>query len=174
MPLRSRTRSVRWIAGRVPSVLLVVSGLISSGCYSYVPVRMEQIEPGEAVRLRLSPEEADRLQTVRLTDSRMMEGLVVNRSAAELFLETPVGRLDPMAGTRTLIQRINVPLGEIRDIERRQHDRFKTGVAIGGVAIVVVVGVVAAIQGGSGRRSGDDPGPDESRSPVMIRVPVGF
>lgn len=160
----------------MPCVLLIVSvsATLVSGCYSYVPARMEQIEPGQAVRVRLSPEEADRLQSVRMTDSRTMEGLVVNRSAAELFLETPVGRLDPMAGTRTLIQRINVPLGEIRDIERRQRDRLKTGVAIGSMAIVVGVGVVAAIQGGSGRRLGDDPGPAESRSPVMIRVPVGF
>ena len=160
--------------GRATRAALVSSLLLVSGCYSYVPANMGQIEPGQAVRVRLTPEEADRLEPVRLTDSRVLDGLVVNRSASELLVEAPIGRLDPMGGTRTLIQRISLPLGEIRDIERRERDRLKTGAAIGGVALVVGVGVFAALKGGSGRRSGEEPGPAESRSPVYIRVPVGF
>jgi hypothetical protein len=174
MPRTSTTAPRLTLPDRAKRAAFGLSLLFASGCYSYMPASLENIEPGQAVRVRLTPEEADRLQSVRQTDSRVMDGVVVNRSAGELLVETPVGRLDPMGGTRVLVQRIDIPLGEIRDIERRQRDRFKTGVAIGGVALVVGVGVVAALQGGSGRRTGEDPGPDESRSPVMIRVPVGF
>lgn len=180
MPLRSRTRSVRtrsvrWIAGRARRVLLVASGMLVSGCYSYVPTRMEQIEPGQAVRVRLSPEEADRLQPVRMTDARVMDGIVVHRSDVELLVETPVGRTDPLAGTRSLLQRVNVPFGEVREIERRQRDRLRTGAAIGGVALVVGVGVAAVLKGGSGQRPTDGEGPAEYRGPTLIlRLPFQF
>jgi hypothetical protein len=175
MPPRSRTFSERWCAGRVPCVLLVVSGLLGSGCYSYVPARVEQIEPGEAVRVRLSPEEADRLQTVRMTDARVMDGIMVHRSDAELLIETSVGRLDPMAGTRSLLQRVNVPFAEVREIERRQRDSIRTGAAIGGVALVVGVGVAAVLRGGSGQRPSDGEGPAEYRGPSFIlRLPFRF
>jgi hypothetical protein len=154
--------------------MLVFVSMISTGCYSYVPARMENIEPGQAVRLRLTPEEADRLDSVRMTDETVMDGIVVDRSNGELLVDTRVGTVDPMRRTQILHQRVNVPFGEIRDVELRERDRLKTGAAVGGVALVVGIGVAAALQGGSGGRPIDGEGPAEFRYPFILRLPFSF
>lgn len=168
--------SRRATGGRAPRIFFILGVAVSSGCYSYVPARMESIEPGQAVRVRLSPEEAERLVEVRRTDTRVMDGVVIRFSDDELLVDTPVGRLDPMAGSSPLNQRVNVPAGEIRDIELRELDRLKTGAALGGVGLVVGVGIAAAIKGGFGERSGEGDGPAENRRypPLILRLPLPF
>jgi hypothetical protein len=154
--------------------MLVFVSMISAGCYSYVPARMENIEPGQAVRLRLTPEEADRLNSVRMTDETVMDGIVVDRSNSELMVDTRVGTADPMRQTRMLHQRVNVPFGQIRDVELRERDKLKTVAAVGGVALVVGIGVAAALQGGSGGRPIDGNGPPEFHGYPLLRVPFSF
>jgi hypothetical protein len=162
----------RSTSARARQALLVLSLLLASGCYSYVPARMESVEPGQAVRVRLSLEEAERLEPVRRTSARVMDGVVLSRSDSELLVETPVGRLDPRQGTRPLHQRVNVPLLEIRDVELRERDNFKTGAILGGAALVVAVGVTAALKGGGGTRPVDGEGPAESWIPLFFRFSV--
>jgi hypothetical protein len=159
-------------SARARQALLVLALLLASGCYSYVPARVESVEPGQAVRVRLSPEEAERLEPVRMTNARVMDGVVLNRSDSELLVETPVGRLDPRQGTRPLHQRVNVPLVEIRDVELRERDNVKTGAILGGAALVAAVVVTAALKGGGGTRPVDGEGPAESWIPVLFRIAV--
>jgi hypothetical protein len=74
-----------------------------------------------------------------------------------------------------LHQRVNVPFGQIRDVELRERDKLKTGAAIGGVALVVGIGVAAALQGGSGGRTVDGDGPPEFHGyPFILRLPFAF
>ena len=154
-----------------PTRILLFAGLaLASGCYSYVPARLESVEPGQAVRVRLSPEAADRLESIRLTDLRIMDGVVVTEGNGELLVDTPVGRLDPLTGSRSFMQRVNVPVGEIVEIEFRERDNLKTGAAVGAAAVAAGIAITIALRGGGGRRDGDPgPGPVEDR-----RFPIGF
>jgi hypothetical protein len=158
-----------------PRILLVAGLLATQGCYSYVPTRLESIQPGEAVRLRLSPEEAERLEAIRLTDVRLMDGVVVRNDSDEVLLETPVGRLDPQRGTRPLVQRVNIAVGEIIEVESRRRDNMKTGAAIGAVGVAVGVGIVAALKGGFGQGSNEGEGPlEDRRIPFILRFSLPF
>jgi len=156
-------------------VLLAVGLIATAGCYSYVPTRLEMIEPGQDVRVRLSPEEADRLVEMRRSDSRTMVGTVVSASQSEVTMNTQVSRLDPMAGTRALMQTLDVPSTGIVEVELRELDNLKTAAGIGLLAVGVGVGLAAALGGDA---SGGDPpvppGPEESWIPFFLRVAFPF
>lgn len=128
--------------------------ILVTGCYSYAPARLESIAPGQAVRVRLTAEEAERLEPVRVTDARLMEGVVVERAGAELLMDSHVGSLDPQRGRRSLVQRINVPVAGIQEVELRRLDTLKTGAAVGGFALATTAIILAARGGGIGSRDG--------------------
>ena len=128
--------------------------IMVTGCYSYSPAGLESIHPGHAVRVRLTAAEAERLEPIRVTDARLMEGTVVERSGVELLVDSHVGSLDPQRGTRALVQRINVPVAEIQEIELRRLDMLKTGAAVGGFALATTAIILAARGGGIGGRDG--------------------
>lgn len=160
---------------RFQRILLVAGVLATQGCYSYVPTRLESVQPGESVRLRLSPEEAERLEAIRLTDVRLMDAVFLRGDPDEVLVETTVGRLDPQRGTRPLVQRVNIALGQIIEVESRQRDNLKTGAAVGAAGIAVGVGIAAALKGGFGQRSNEGEGPAEApRFPIVLRLSLPF
>lgn len=160
---------------RFQRILLVAAVLATQGCYSYVPTRLESIQPGESVRLRLSPEEAERLEAIRLTDVRLMDAVFLRSDPDEVLVETTVGRLDPQRGTRPLVQRVNIALGQIIEVESRQRDNLKTGAAVGAVGIGVGIGIAAALKGGFGGNSNEGEGPAEApRLPIVLRLSLPF
>src|SRR5690606_15671397 len=85
-----------------------------------------------------------------------------------LLLDTRIGMNDPTRGTRALTQRITIPASEVREVETRRINWFRTGAL--GAAIAAGTGIViaAALAGGDG---GNDPGPGNG---VEIVVPIRF
>jgi hypothetical protein len=131
----------------------------TTACYSYIPVRAgDAFQPGSAVRVRVSASEAERLEELRSVYDRLVEGVVVGSSGSEVLLDTSVGTLDPMRGTRPLTQRLNIARSEINEVELRRLDRFRTGAAVGGLVLATGL-VVAAAFGGiiGGPRDDVDP-----------------
>lgn len=154
---------------RLYRVLLAGSIGLLAGCYSYVPTRLDVVEVGDPVRLRVTADAAERLEPVRLTDARLIEGLIVRRADSELLVDTKVGTLDPQRGQRAFTQRINVQLAEIQEVEFRRRDQLKTAAAVGTVGLVVGLGILAALQPGEGG-PGDpiDPVPEMRRTPFRL------
>jgi hypothetical protein len=156
-------------------VLLAAGLVMAAGCYSYAPTRLDSLQPGQAVRVRLSPEEAERLEPMRRSDTRLMEGTVVDASGNGVTVNTAVTRLDPMSGTRALFQTLDVQPSGIIEVELRERDNLKTGATIGGIAVAVAVGLVAALSGDA--TSEDPPGTppiEEAWLPVFLRLAFPF
>jgi hypothetical protein len=154
---------------RVLCLLLVTLAAASAGCYSYVPTRLDAVAEGDPVRLRVSADEAERLEPVRLTDARLIEGTIVRRDTARVFVDTRVGTLDAQRGQRAFIQRIDVPLAAIQEIESRRPDNLKTAAAVGAVGLAIGLGVLAALQPGEGGPGGPvDPVPEMRGSPFRV------
>lgn len=161
----------------VRTATLAAGLVLTAGCYSYAPVRVESLTPGQAVRVRLTPNEAQRLTELRRTENRLMEGTYLESSGLQLTVNTQVSRNDPMAGTRALIQTIDVPLTEVVEVEEKHFDRLKTGLVAGGLLAGVVWAILEAT--GPAVAPGDNPPPPpppESRIPSfsLFRIPLGF
>jgi hypothetical protein len=119
--------------------------ICTTACYSYVPVRDgDALQPGSAVRVRVTASEAERLEELRNVYDRTVEGVVFASSGSEILLETTIGSLDPMRGTRPLTQRLNIARSEINEVELRRLDRFRTGAAVGGLVLAAGLVIAAA------------------------------
>jgi hypothetical protein len=159
---------------RLAHVGALVLAWTFAGCYRYLPVTPEAVPPGEAVRIRLTPEEAANFPDLRLTEGRLLEGRLFHASESMLTLETTVGVNDPQRGTRALVQRVEIPRGAMVELERRELDRARTGFLVAGGTAVVTAVVVSQLRKGSGS---DDPpgggGVEATRVP-LLRLRWGF
>lgn len=69
----------------------------------------------------------------------------------------------------TIHQRVDLPVSSILEIELREIDRGRTGLALGAGTVVLVALVVNHLrESGSSDRDGPFPPPDEIRVPVRI------
>lgn len=161
------------INGREPmtfrNLVLMGSLFAASACYTFQPAELDDLAPGTAVRLRLSPESADQLQEVRMTEDRRMDGSFVERRGDRWIFSTPVVALDPGQGGRPLNQVVALDPSGIRDVELKKLDRTRTALSIGAGIAIVGYFVAAQLQGGEGSET--IPGPVVPESP-RIRVPL--
>ena len=158
-------------AGRA---LLVGLLLALPGCYTYVPIQLEAVPTGAAVRSRLAPEGAARIEGLIQSNSRVIEGKLLERDDQQVLLFVPSARETVGYQVQTLHQVLAIPRSHIYDVELRRLDRARTYglVALAGAALAAVV--VRVISGGSENKT-DPPGgggPEEwigSGRPGVVR-----
>lgn len=141
------------IVGRRWVLLLLLS---SPGCYSYRATTLDALRPGDEVRVRISPDEAERLAEALVSDDRLVVADVLEQSASALLVETQAAPV-VAPGARPLRQRISIPVQEIREVEMRELDRVKTGLVGGVIAAATAWLLIEQLQGGSGRPDTDPP-----------------
>ncbi len=155
---------------------LLLALLVGSGCYTYSETSLADVPPGTPVRVRVSGDEADRLAELRRSDDRVVPGTLVRRDNGAILLDTPVVGDDPAQPGAALVQRVEIPVGEVREVELRRLDRVRTAAFVGAVA-AAAIGVVAW-QMGDGNANDDVPpvdNPERRRGPaVVLRLPFGF
>lgn len=159
------------MTGRSGSVALLA--LLLAGCYRYVPSRLSEVRPEEDVRIRLTADEASRLQDFTRDGGRAVDGKILEQAADSILVR--VESLSEVRGVRvqTLYQRVNVARPAVLEVERRELDKGRTYLLTGvGVAAVAAV-AAAGIAGGGGEGPPDGGGPLESLLPASPpRVPM--
>ncbi len=150
-------------------LMLAGSVIAASGCYTFQPAELDDLNPGTSVRLRLTPESAEQLQEVRMTEERLMDAAFVERRGNRLIFNTPVVAMEPGQGGRALNQVVALEPDGIRDIELKLLDRTRTTLALGAGLVAVGYFIAGQLQDGSGSES-VPPGviPESSR----IRIPL--
>lgn len=143
----------------------------ASGCYSYVPTRLETIDPGASVRLQITAVAVDRLEPMRFTNSPAVEGTIVGKNEQGLDIDAIIRTVDAMGITAMHTQRLSMALDDVQSISYRRLDRVRTGAAVGGLAFVLGAAVYIVLYGDLG--SIDEFEPElEFRAP-LLRIPIG-
>jgi len=155
-------------------LLLVVAAFAASGCYAYIPIAPQEAAPGDAVRFRLTEEEAARYQDLRLPSPRLIEGTLVRGGDTDMVLDAHVGRSGAAEGSRLLVQEVSIPRSGILEVELRKLDGTKTGLVVAG-GLVALGTVVVVSGGGSGTEDGGGTDIPEARRVPLIRfsLPLG-
>ena len=153
---------------------LLMAGLVSTGCYNYVPTQVEAAPPGEEVRLHVTRDGARELAEVTDVVGAVPEvrGRVIGRDQSDLLLRVPVVQRWEGMSNSGLGQTIRVPTDEILSVERRELDGVMTAVLVtGGVAAAtaVLLGVIEAF----GRPSSNPDGPDPDFFLGLFSIPIG-
>ncbi|GMV05107.1 MAG: hypothetical protein AMXMBFR53_13870 [Gemmatimonadota bacterium] len=155
-------------------LLLALTTLTGSGCYKYIPSSAMEVAPGQTVRVRLSAAEAARYQDLRLADSRLLDGTVVDRTGGDLVVEATVGANDPTRGTRALVQQVSVPLAGVLGVDLKELDKVKTGLLVGGGGAVLLAVILKAGDALGGEDPGGNDVPEARRVPLFrFALPLG-
>jgi len=159
---------------KLSAAVLGVSSAFLLGCYTYTPVRIESVSPGEKVRARLTPEARERLPAQVRGDDGTLEGELLEHDGDGLALFVPTVVRQQGFYAEDLHQRIVLSAADVVELERRQLNRPRTYLA-SGVAGAAVAGLAAwTLTGKTGGSTIDhtDPGPSASRIP-LIRLRIG-
>jgi len=150
----------------VPVALVLLCGLITSGCYSYRPIPAASVAPGQTVRVTLSPEEALRQQENVGALRQQIEGEVVETDPdGRLGLTVPRPPSSPSqrGGLNTFV---TLPASAIVQLEEKRFSAARTALlaGAGAAAAVAVLAVVEAVAG-----DGGDEGPPNN---ARVRLPI--
>ncbi len=156
----------------VRASLLMAFVILVSGCARWIPARVGEVPAGTDVRLRLSEEGAAQLR--ELTGARQSEvsGQLL-RWGSEVMVSTALRTAGAGANSSNLRQRFVVDEEDIVGVDIRELDRTRTGLFVGGVAVVAgsaIVWVVSQLAGGG--TAATNPPPSAPSEPfVRIRIP---
>jgi hypothetical protein len=149
---------------RARGPLLAASIICLSGCFRYVPTRLEVAPVGENVRLVVTRQGAFELSEVTGVSAAapVLSGALVRVEDRAVLLRIPLESQRMGIHTEELGQTIRVPAEEILSVERRELDRTLTGLLAAGSA-AAAVGVIFMIMDSFGNSDlPDGPYPIES------------
>lgn len=159
---------------RLSQATLTLGALALSGCYSYQPIEVADIQPQMDIRARVSGAQSDQLADVLNSDDRMVEGTVIENGSDEILLEVSTGTAERRGRVETLNQRVRIPTTEVMTVDQKSVDQTKTTLLVGGAVAVAAVAVIAAITAGSSSSTpGTGPGGPQDILIPLLRLPLG-
>ena len=140
-----------------------------SGCFRYVPTRLEVTPAGEDVRLMVTRQGAFELSEVTGVSATVpvLRGALVRVEDRTVLLRIPLENQQIGIHTEALGQTIRVPAEEILSVERRELDGARTGL-LAAASAAAAAGVIFMIMESFG--GGNSPGPTPIES--VISVPL--
>ena len=129
--------------------------LFPSGCYTFQPVGIADLQPEMQVRARLSATQAEEVAELLPGDDRLIEGTVLENDLQRLLLLVPVANANRRGRFETLNQRLGLPHDGLLEVELRTLDRWRTGSLTAAGAFVIGYVLYKTLSGGS---SGNTPG----------------
>jgi len=155
-------------------VVLAVVVSSASGCFRYIPTQINDVPPGENVRLYVNRNVVESLTEVSAftVTEPVLRGRLVRRESDALFLRIPIATRQVGFHSEELGQDVNVRFSDIIAVERRRLDRVGTGALVAGTAGAAAV-VLFVIMEAFGERETVDDCPDcvELLTP-LISIPI--
>ena len=131
---------------------LVVASLVLSGCFSYIPARPGEVEPGLDVRAQVSPTASARIAPLLgATEARRLDGKLITNGTDTIIVEVPTVMLHNREFGQTPNQRVSIARGDLLLLEVRKMDRGRTMAIVGGAAVVLGVALTKALKGEPGK-----------------------
>ena len=137
---------------------LAMSVLVASGCYTYVPLDLDQARPEGRVKVQVTEGEASRLLTFVDPRARTVTGSIVEvgRDSLTMVVEAPVA-----------FQQVAIPRRAIEEVQGHAFNTRKSLVFAGAmVGIATYVGL-KGVHGGGSVPPGDGGGTAEALIPVF-------
>ena len=136
-----------------------------------MPEDLTVVPPGEHLRLLVT--RAGSQEVARIMDSNELRptvrGQFMGREDRSLLIQVPVSR-DPEGIRQNINQVVRIPEGEVLTVDRREFDRGKSALLVGGA---VGVGVFLLTQIFDVFNDSSDPGDDPDLYIGLFGIPIG-
>jgi hypothetical protein len=151
--------------------------LVTTGCYSYVPVEFDAIPVGQGVRVYLSRDGVARLREIGSdvipgadSGEPTIQGALVQRTAENFSILVPVASHHEGFLQSELGQQVTLPTSTVVEARLKKVSGVRTGLAVAGSA-ALITGVVISIMRNARDPLGQnpDPGSQDIRIPSSIR-----
>ena len=158
------------------TIWLILMSLSSSGCYQFFPVEEGVMpDPGQEVRVHLSPARAFEVGSTPIPGIETVEGEVYEHEAQSLAVWTSMLHSQFGFSFRANGAVLYIPRDHISGLDARRLVPAKTVLAIGTVAaaIVTIFTIADAVSGGGSFLGGQEGGADGSivsSFPGTVRV----
>ena len=159
------------VTRRLVSLLALACPAWASGCYTYAVVPAERLAPGEDVRVVLAGSP--------LADAGVpgasVEGELLSREEGALMLYVPAGTRQVGFHSEVLSQRVRIAEASVLVLERRELDRGRTALLLGGLGLGVGALAWKALGGEAGGQTTNPPGDGTSAAVlplVRVRLPL--
>ncbi|MGD2068584.1 MAG: hypothetical protein PVI57_07850 [Gemmatimonadota bacterium] len=152
----------------LPSLILLLA-VGTVGCYNHRVVPLDEVRAGSEVRVRVSTDEAERLEREAQVPDRVFRAEVLEAEPDALLLQLPVPG-SGLNGSEPIYNRVRIPSGEMLEVEVRELSKPKTFGLIGvGVAAVAYATLRAFESTDDPDTEGKEPGePTRAR----VRIPL--
>jgi len=159
---------------RATSILIAISVLATSACYSYVPVTVSPV-PGQEVALVITDRGRVALNERVGPDVDEIRGTLVDKTDSSYMLTMSEAVTLRRASTKWTGESVSVPITLVSGVREKRLSRTRSWLAAGG-ATAVVVAFIATRSFLVGNSSVDiDPSkPPTGTGPSTVRVPVSF
>ncbi|MGH7553515.1 MAG: hypothetical protein ACREMQ_10875 [Longimicrobiales bacterium] len=117
---------------------------------------------GNDVRLHLTRQGVAFLPEIPTQSGSRLTGTLVRKDDDQILVRVPMAVQQDGLMTRTLGQEVSIPARDIVQVERRQFNRARTGVAAAGGAVAVATLIAAFLKSQS---QSLDPRPGEEEGP---------
>jgi hypothetical protein len=151
--------------------------LVTTGCYSYVPVEFDTVPVGEGVRVYLSREGVTRLRELggdqipgAAADQPVVQGTLTRRTAADFSVLVPVTSRQVGFLQNELGQQVTLPVADAVAVQLRKVSGVRTGLALAGSTAGIAYVIVSIIKGARAPQEGEEPPPGDLRIPISIPV----
>lgn len=148
------------------------SAVLLTGCYTFAPVPLESVTPGDEVRARLAPEGRDRLERELFVEVQVLEGTVRSLEEGYLVMDVPWAVRETGFHSEQLTQLVDLGRAEYFELEERVIDGLRTGLVVAGAGAAAGVMLARILAGDTGGNTGQpDGGPSDA---VIVRIPLSF
>jgi hypothetical protein len=132
------------------TISLLIAPVMFVGCYTYSAIDPASAAPGMEVRARVSAATAAQLgPSLGMSDARLLSGPVVQNDAEALTIKVPTAPIGTIGAQEGLFQQIPLNRRDVLELESRQLDRTRTGVAIGAAFVGAAVLAATMLHGRS-------------------------
>ncbi len=149
----------------------LLTTMLSSACYTYMPAQVETIPAGDHVRVVVTRQGRLALPESFEPEGPFITGKFVRVEADRFFLSIPVAQQQQGFFVSQIAQEISLRTGEVVQMELRKLDRAKTGLFVVGTAAAAAAVVYGIIEAGRRPEGGNPPGPEEFRF-RLFSIPV--
>lgn len=154
---------------RMPALrpaVLALTALVATGCYTYVPTDVSDIQPSQTVRLSVDDAELTRLRAYADARQGTVSGefVAVGPEAVSMVVRTPLA-----------FQQVEIPRSSIVEASVRRADPTRN--LIVSAAIVGAIGAAAyfGFEGRGGEQGGPGPQPEDALIPLFtFGLPLPF